>query len=130
MEMVNSNDPSAMASRTNARGTKGWLKFLGILSIVYGALYALSIVGVVFAWMPIWLGIVMTKAGGRAGDYAERGDQDSLAGYTKQLKTLFTVMGVVTLVSIALGIILGIVGLVVGVFSGTMLPDLLEQFGF
>ena len=130
MEVVSGTDAATAAIRANARGTKGWLKFLGILSIIYGALYALTIVGIVFAWMPIWLGIVMAKAGGRAGDYAERGDSESLAGYTKQLKTLFTVMGIVTLISIALGIIAAIVGLAVGVFSGAMLPDLLEQFGY
>ena len=130
MEMVNSNDPSLLAARASARGTKGWLKFLGILSIIYGGLYALSIVGIIVAWVPIWLGIVMTKAGGRAGDYAERGDTESLASYTKQIRTLFAITGIMTLVSIALGIIGAIIAIAIGAFSGAMLPNLLEQFGY
>lgn len=130
MEMVNSGETMMTAARQSARGSRGWLKFLGILSIVYGVLYALTIVGILFAWIPIWLGIVMNKAGSRAGEYAERGDPASLAGYTGQLKTLFTVTGILTLISIALGIIGAIIAVVAGALSGAMLPSLLEQFGF
>ena len=35
------------------RSMKGWLKFLGILTIIAGALQVLTIVGIVFAWLPI-----------------------------------------------------------------------------
>lgn len=118
MEATAGVDFTAQAIRENVRGSKGWLKFLGILSIIGGALYALTIVGIIFAWMPIWLGVLMVKAGGRAGEYAERGDPGSLAGYTKQISTLFKITGIVTIISMALGLITGIIGLAVGIFSG------------
>ena len=130
MEAVNSSDITMQALRANARGAKGWLKFLGILSIIYGALYALTIVGIIFAWMPIWVGIIMVKAGGLAGAFSDTGDPATLVGYTGRLKTLFTIAGIVTLISIALGIIGAIIGAAVGLFSGAMLPGLLEQYGF
>jgi hypothetical protein len=121
-------DLNVQAIRENVRGSKGWLKFLGILSIIQGAFAALSIVGIIFAWMPIWLGVLMVKAGGRAGEYAERGDPASLAAYTKQLSTLFKIMGIVTIISLALGLIGGIIGMAIGIFGAnggfqTMLQD-------
>ncbi len=41
---------------------RGWIKFLGILSIVSGALGALSIIGILWAWLPIWLGVLLFQA--------------------------------------------------------------------
>jgi hypothetical protein len=35
---------------------RGWLKFLGVLSFIGGIFQALSIVGIVIAWLPIWMG--------------------------------------------------------------------------
>jgi len=40
----------------------GWLKFVGIVTIVSGALAALSVIGIVFAWIPIWLGVLLMQA--------------------------------------------------------------------
>ena len=37
----------------------GWLKFLGIILIIAGGLYALTLVGIIIAWLPIWLGILI-----------------------------------------------------------------------
>ena len=42
---------------------RGWLKFLGVLSIISGVGTALSIVGIIFAWLPIWMGVLMFQAG-------------------------------------------------------------------
>jgi hypothetical protein len=131
MESSVSTDFTLQSIRENVRGSKGWLKFLGILMIVAGGCYALTIVGIIFAWMPIWLGVLMVKAGGRAGEYADRGDPAALAGYTKQLKTLFTIMGIVTIISMALGIISTIIGVAIGVFSGGgFFQQLMEQYGY
>ena len=35
--------------------SKGWMKFLEIMSIVYGAFAALTIIGLIFSWAPIRL---------------------------------------------------------------------------
>jgi hypothetical protein len=42
---------------------KGWLKFLGILSIIGGVFQALTIVGIIYAWIPIWSGVLLHQAG-------------------------------------------------------------------
>ncbi|MFO7675458.1 MAG: DUF5362 family protein [bacterium] len=129
MEAVTGDGQVMQAAQANARGAKGWLKFLGILSIVVGGLYALTLVGIVFAWMPIWIGVLMVQAGGRAQQFAERGDAQSLAEYTGRIKALVTIAGILAIITLALSIIATIVAIVVGVSTGMMLPQLLEQFG-
>ena len=32
---------------------KGWMKFLGVLMILYGVLMIMTIVGIVICWLPI-----------------------------------------------------------------------------
>ena len=40
---------------------RGWIKFLGILMLIYGIFVAISIVGIIIAWLPIWLGILLIE---------------------------------------------------------------------
>jgi hypothetical protein len=36
----------------------GWMKFLAVLMFIYGGFCILTITGIIFAWIPIWLGVV------------------------------------------------------------------------
>ncbi len=114
----------------SVKGLKGWLKFLGILSIIGGILYALTLVGIIFAWLPIWLGVILNQAGSKAAEYAERGDNASLAALLEKLKTYFTITGILVIISFALGIIITILGLILGLLGLASIPDMLKQFGF
>ena len=42
--------------------SKGWMKLIGVLSIVWGVLSALTIVGLLIAWLPIWMGVVLYQS--------------------------------------------------------------------
>ena len=116
--------------RGNARGMAGWIRFLGIVNIVAGALNALSLIGILWAWLPIWLGIVLVQAGSRAGDYADKGDEPSLAEFTGRLKTYFIINGIAVIVSLGLAV-LAIIGsiamMAAGVFSLGSLMDYLNS---
>jgi len=46
--------------------SRGWLKFIGLLSLIYGIITALTIVGILIAWLPIWMGVLLFQAGSRA----------------------------------------------------------------
>ena len=118
-------------ARKNAKGMAGWMKFVGILTIIGGCLQALSILGLVIAWLPIWMGVVLTKAGSKAGEYADKGDFASLEGLTGQLKTYFTISGIMIIVSFAVAIIAAIAWAVLlglGVFSSSSLLDYFNRF--
>jgi len=127
MEASVSTDANRQAVIRNVRGMKGWLKFIGIVTIISGALQALSIIGILWAWLPIWLGVILSQAGSRAGDYLDRQDDAALAQFTGKLKTYFVISGVVLIVSLALGVLAGIFWVIVVLAGGFALPSFLQQ---
>lgn len=113
--------------KENIRGMKGWLKLLGIIQIVAGILQALSIFGILWAWLPIWLGVILNSAGTKAEEYATKGDPQALVAFTGKIKTYFIVNGIMMIISLAvlaLALIVLTILAVLGVFS---LPALFES---
>lgn len=94
----------------------GWMKFLAVLSIVYGFLVALSVVGLLIAWMPFWIGILLWQSANHARDAMRTGDEDAAAAAVARLKTLFTIQGVLVIIGIALTLL--VVGALAGSGSG------------
>ena len=95
---------------------KGWMKLVGVLMILYGVLVALSIVGIIIAWLPIWMGVLLFQSASSAEQANMTGDQTALYVSLGKLKTYFTIMGVMTL----LGLILTVVGFVMGLGGAFM----------
>jgi hypothetical protein len=87
---------------------KGWLKFLGVLSIVYGALMVLTIWGIIICWLPIWMGVILLKAGTSVDVAYQSGDKAQLMTSLGKLKTYFTVAGIAAIVALAVSIIAAI----------------------
>lgn len=89
---------------------KFWMKLMGVFMIIIGALYALTIVGIIVAWLPIWIGVLLFQAAGaleRA--YSTGNESDAIEGFGK-LKTYFVINGVLLLISLAfvvIGILMG-----------------------
>lgn len=97
---------------------RGWLKFLGILNIIGGVAQALSIVGILVAWIPIWMGVLLYQAGSNLDSAGQFGDKFSFLRSLGSLKTYFVLQGVLTLIllvisflSICLAIILPLLGI-------------------
>jgi len=84
---------------------KGWMKLLGVLSIVGGAMYALTIVGIIFAWLPIWIGILLWKSAKAAEDAHVTGSAEQFLASQAKLKTFFTIYGVITLIGLVIAVI-------------------------
>ena len=80
--------------------TKGWLKFLGVLLIAYGVLTALTIIGIIFAWLPIWQGVLLYQAGSLADQSSLSGESAPLIASLGRLRVYFMIMGIMTLISI------------------------------
>ena len=80
--------------------TKGWLKFLGVLLIAYGALTALTIIGIIFAWLPIWQGVLLYQAGSLAEQSSLSGESAPLIASLGKFRVYFMIMGIITLISI------------------------------
>jgi hypothetical protein len=101
---------------------RGWLKFLGILSIIGGVGQALSIVGILIAWLPIWMGVMMYQAGSNIGNAGQFGDKFAFLRSMSNLKTLFTIMGVLSLLSIILALIMICLAVVLPLIGISVLP--------
>ncbi|ROQ21979.1 DUF5362 domain-containing protein [Gallaecimonas pentaromativorans] len=96
---------------------KGWMKFVGVMGIITGALQAITLVGLLWAWLPIWMGVLLMQAGS-AIEAAERsGSVEAFTDALAKLKTYFTLMGVTVLIGLAITVLfmlLGGIGLLAG----------------
>ncbi len=99
----------------------GWLKFLGIINIISGALSALSIVGIVVAWLPIWLGVLLLQAGNRASNAAYSKDPRELVAMLDKLRLYFVIQGILFIIMIAF--------VVISIFAfGSFFSGVMSQF--
>ena len=80
---------------------KGWIKFVGIVNIVLGVLQALSIVGILLAWIPIWMGALLLQAGGAVERAQMAGDEPALRLALDRLRVYFVIQGVLMVITIA-----------------------------
>lgn len=105
---------------------RGWLQFLAVASILSGVVSALTIVGILYAWLPIWMGVLLFRTSERIEQARERGDRESFASGLEQLRTYFLVQGVVMLVGLAFAAIAMVYVLTVGVAG---MSNLLNELG-
>ena len=78
----------------------GWMKLIGTVSIIYGVLTALTIIGLLFAWLPIWLGILTRKAATQAQLAYASGDENAAIMSTDSLRTIFKIQGIILLIGL------------------------------
>ncbi len=101
--------------------TKGWIRFLGVMSILGAILVLITTlgIGIVYAWLPIWIGIILFQAAGSMEEAYRNGDKYQLVSANKKIKTYFIIQGVTTLI----GLVFGAISIFVagtGVFLGAL----------
>ncbi|MDI3262741.1 MAG: DUF5362 domain-containing protein [Fulvimonas sp.] len=84
---------------------KGWMKFVGIIFIIQGALTAITIVGILVAWLPIWIGVLLLQSSSAIERAQLQGDAAALKESLAKLRTYFVIQGVLYLVGIVLMVI-------------------------
>lgn len=105
------NNPAVANVMRPLQDAAGWMKLVGTLGIIYGVLLAITIVGLVIAWLPIWMGILLNRAADDARAAAMAGDEARAIAATNSLRTIFKVYGVIVLI----GILFTLVGIIVSV---------------
>ena len=98
---------------------QGWIKFVGILMIVVGALIALTIIGIVFAWLPIWMGVLLYQTASLAQSAHETGQKFQISQALAKLKTYFTIMGIMIIVAIVLDVLFIVFAMAAGILTST-----------
>ena len=122
MEQTNADQTNLIKEvSTPVYQARGWMKLIGVLLIIGGILYALTIVGIIVAWLPIWMGVVLYQAGSSSEQAYFNGDKYSFMKSLTQLKLYFTIMGITTLIGIIFSGILVISLLVGGLAYGDFL---------
>ncbi len=91
-----------------------WMRFLGAVAILYGGLLALTVIGLIVAWLPIWIGTLLFQAAGAAERAQENADQECLIRSLGKLRLCFAVLGALAL----LGILVASLFLVAAIAGG------------
>jgi len=85
--------------------SKGWLKLLGVISIINGVFAALTLVGIIFAWLPIWMGVLLYQSASAVERSQLSGDKAALTKSLEKLKLYFTISGVMAIIGLAAAVI-------------------------
>lgn len=118
--------PNRLSVRELSRplaSAKGWMKFIGIMFIIQGALTAITIVGILIAWLPIWIGILLLQSAGAVERAQNQDDASALIESLSRLRTYFVIQGVLYLVSIVIAVLYF-------AFFGAMLATMLHNGQF
>lgn len=94
------NNPAVANVMRPLDDAAGWMKLIGTLGIIYGVLIALTIVGLIIAWLPIWMGILINRAANESRAASVSGDEARARAATQSLSTMFKVQGVLVLVGL------------------------------
>ena len=92
---------------------RGWMKLLGVVNLISGILVAITIVGILVAWLPIWLGVLLFQAAVRVEGAFSTEDEELLRVSLGKLKLFFLIQGVLMLIVLgffAVGLLMGGIG--------------------
>ena len=79
---------------------KLWMKLLGVMMIISGALQVLTIVGILWCWLPIWLGVLLFQSAGAAEQASRTGDAALATRATDRLRLFFMIQGILMLIGL------------------------------
>ncbi len=97
---------------------RGWMKFLGVVLILQGVVLAISVVGIVVAWLPIWAGVVLYQAAAGLEGAEFTGEKPRLLRAFGKLKLFFILNGITVLVLLVFSLFMGVIG---GLMQGAMM---------
>ncbi len=119
METENANTPEDVVRTLSYPlfSKKGWLKFFGIMNILYGVFAAITVVGIIFAWLPIWLGVLVNTAANKVEKAYVVGDHQALLEVQQKLSTYFLINAILILIGLVLLGIFVVVALITGFYS-------------
>jgi hypothetical protein len=80
----------------------GWIRFLAVLAIAAGVLQCLTCVGLLFGWIPIWVGVLLLRSVDRLERGRRSGDLGELRAGVESLARAIQVKAALALVSIVL----------------------------
>ena len=83
----------------------GWIKFLGIAAIVYGVILILSIFGIILAWLPLWMGVLLFQASQALESYHRYDIDDEATKAVSKITLFLKIAAIATAIGLALSIL-------------------------
>ena len=77
-----------------------WIRLFAACLIFYGALITVTGVGVLVAWVPMWIGILLLLVSRTIKTAYEKNDEHALMLSLSRLKTFLTILGLSSVVLI------------------------------
>jgi Family of unknown function (DUF5362) len=97
---------------------RGWLKFLGVMTIISGIPSVFVLVGI----LQIWIGILLFQAGSSIESAGQFGDKFAFLRSMGGLKTYFIIQGVLTLIGIIVAVTMLCITFVLPLLGLTLIP--------
>lgn len=104
-EMSGIGDDTVRRVINPIRESRGWMKFLAVLSIAYGVLAAITIIGLIIAWLPIWMGVLLYQSADKADNAYQAGNEGDAVESLSKLKTIFVVYGIMAIIGLVLTVL-------------------------
>jgi hypothetical protein len=70
-----------------------WVRLFAACLIFYGALITVTGIGVLVAWIPIWIGILLLLAAKAISLAYKENDEQAFMQFMSRMKTIFTLLG-------------------------------------
>ena len=87
-----------------------WLMFVGIMLFMQAFFLAISVVGLIVAWLPVWLAVLCFQIARSVNDAYSNQDELALTRANSKIGTAIFLLGVVLLISLILGILAFLLG--------------------
>ncbi len=80
--------------------SKKWVTFIGVMLVIYALALAATGEGIIVAWVPVWVAVLCFQLSKRIDEAYTSEEESELLRVTTKLSSLFTLIGVVMLVSL------------------------------
>ena len=95
---------------------RNWIKFLGVMSIIQGVVMVFTLVGIIIAWLPIWMGVILYQSATKMEQAYATGDKGGFYESMGKLKLYFMIQGIMALI----GIVFAIFALSIGMLGAIL----------
>ena len=74
-----------------------WMKILGVILIVTGVIWCITIFGIVLGWIPIWLGVLLFSSARRLDVVKEQDSASDAVVSIEKISLFFKISSIATL---------------------------------
>lgn len=102
---------------------KSWLRLVGVLMMIGGILQCLTCIGLLYGWLPIWMGVLLMSTAKAIELAHDTQDASQIVVAQQKLALYFKIMGVLVL----LGVVMTLAFMLLMFVAPVVLEPLVER---